>query len=105
MKSPRRSEPSRLDQRPIRAIFSGPVMACRSRRWPTGSEHSGSCSVADIKHAEGKKKRCFPHMFRDTFAVELLLAGVPLAGFDLSGAQEYQDNREALRAIRESAAD
>ncbi len=23
-------------------------------------------------------KRCHPHMFRDTFAVELLLAGVPL---------------------------
>jgi integrase len=34
--------------------------------------------IADIKHADGKKKRCFPHMFRDTFAVELLLAGVPL---------------------------
>jgi integrase len=26
----------------------------------------------------GLKKRCFPHMFRDTFSVELLLAGVPL---------------------------
>lgn len=34
--------------------------------------------IADIKHADGKKKRCFPHMFRDTFAVEALLAGVPL---------------------------
>lgn len=28
--------------------------------------------------ADGCPKRCHPHMFRDTFAVELLLAGVPL---------------------------
>jgi integrase len=34
--------------------------------------------LADIKQADGKKKRCHPHMFRDTFAVECLLAGVPL---------------------------
>ena len=27
---------------------------------------------------DGQSKRCHPHMFRDTFAVELLLAGVPL---------------------------
>lgn len=27
---------------------------------------------------DGQPKRCHPHMFRDTFAVELLLAGVPL---------------------------
>jgi integrase/recombinase XerD len=26
----------------------------------------------------GKTKRCHPHMFRDTFAVEMLLAGVPI---------------------------
>jgi integrase/recombinase XerD len=25
-----------------------------------------------------KKKRCHPHMFRHTFAVEMLLAGVPI---------------------------
>jgi integrase/recombinase XerD len=34
--------------------------------------------IADIRHADKTEKRCFPHMFRDTFAVELLLAGVPL---------------------------
>jgi integrase/recombinase XerD len=34
--------------------------------------------LVDLKNADGKKKRCYPHMFRDTFAVELLLAGVPL---------------------------
>jgi integrase len=31
-----------------------------------------------LKTEDGQPKRCHPHMFRDTFAVELLLAGVPL---------------------------
>lgn len=34
--------------------------------------------LAGIKKADGAGKRCHPHMFRDTFAVELLLAGVPM---------------------------
>jgi integrase len=34
--------------------------------------------LAEIKKPDGTKKRCFPHMFRDTFAVGMLLAGVPL---------------------------
>lgn len=34
--------------------------------------------LADLKNPDGDPKRCFPHMFRDTFAVEMLLAGVPL---------------------------
>ncbi len=34
--------------------------------------------LANLKNADGTRKRCYPHMFRDTFAVELLLAGVPL---------------------------
>jgi integrase len=34
--------------------------------------------LANLKNADGTRKRCFPHMFRDTFAVEMLLAGVPL---------------------------
>lgn len=33
---------------------------------------------AKIRLPDGTRKRCHPHMFRDTFAVELLLAGVPL---------------------------
>jgi integrase/recombinase XerD len=33
---------------------------------------------ADIRTAGGERKRCHPHMFRDTFAVEMLLAGVPI---------------------------
>lgn len=33
---------------------------------------------ADIRTADGEQKRCHPHMFRDTFAVEMLLAGVPI---------------------------
>ncbi len=34
--------------------------------------------LAAIRYADNQPKRCFPHMFRDTFAVECLLAGVPL---------------------------
>jgi len=34
--------------------------------------------LADIRRADGEVKRCHPHMFRDTFAVEMLLAGVPI---------------------------
>jgi integrase len=34
--------------------------------------------LAAIKMPDGTRKRCHPHMFRDTFAVELLLAGVPI---------------------------
>ena len=34
--------------------------------------------VAGLEKPDGARKRCFPHMFRDTFAVEMLLAGVPI---------------------------
>jgi len=34
--------------------------------------------IANIRRDDGTPKRCHPHMFRDTFAVEMLLAGVPL---------------------------
>jgi integrase/recombinase XerD len=32
----------------------------------------------NLNTEDGQPKRCHPHMFRDTFAIELLLAGVPL---------------------------
>jgi integrase/recombinase XerD len=34
--------------------------------------------LADIRKPDDELKRCHPHMFRDTFAVEMLLAGVPI---------------------------
>jgi integrase len=34
--------------------------------------------LANIRREDGSRKRCHPHMFRDTFAVELLLAGNPI---------------------------
>jgi site-specific recombinase XerD len=34
--------------------------------------------LADLKHADGARKRCHPHMFRHTFSIEMLLAGVPI---------------------------
>jgi len=35
-------------------------------------------ALAKLEKPDGTAKRCFPHMFRDTFAVEMLLAGVPI---------------------------
>jgi hypothetical protein len=34
--------------------------------------------IANIRREDGGPKRCHPQMFRDTFAVELLVAGVPI---------------------------
>jgi site-specific recombinase XerD len=34
--------------------------------------------LADLKHPGGTKKRCYPHMFRHTFSIQMLLAGVPV---------------------------
>jgi integrase len=34
--------------------------------------------IADLKLEDGKSKRCHPHMFRDTWAVESLLAGMDI---------------------------
>lgn len=34
--------------------------------------------IADLRTPDGKPKRCHGQMIRDTFAVELLLAGVPI---------------------------
>jgi integrase len=39
---------------------------------------SPSVRVGRHQEPDGEKKRCHPHMFRDTFAVEMLLAGVPI---------------------------
>jgi integrase/recombinase XerD len=39
--------------------------------------------LADLKLADGTPKRCHAHMFRDTFAVESLLAGIPLQDVSL----------------------
>jgi integrase len=34
--------------------------------------------ITDLRKPDGTPKRCHCHMFRDTFAVEMLLAGVPI---------------------------
>jgi integrase len=34
--------------------------------------------LSNLKNPDDTPKRCHAHMFRDTFAVELLLAGVPI---------------------------
>jgi integrase/recombinase XerD len=40
--------------------------------------YMGLFTVADIRKPDGTPKRCHCHMFRDTFAVEMLMAGVPI---------------------------
>jgi integrase len=50
---------------------------------PKPPRRDGSVPFADyqagkINKPDGTPKRCHPHMFRDTFAVELLLSGVPI---------------------------
>jgi integrase len=35
-------------------------------------------NLANLRREDGSRKRCHPYMFRDTFAVELLLAGNPI---------------------------
>ena len=34
--------------------------------------------LVNLTRADNSPKRCHPHMFRDTFAIEMLLAGVPI---------------------------
>jgi integrase len=46
-----------------------------------------------------------PHRFRDTFAAELLQAGVPLERVSIiAGAPKHKNNREILRCMDTGAA-
>jgi hypothetical protein len=54
-----------------------------------------------------KIERGNPYRLRDTFAVEVLLDGVPIdysRGLGSLGPQSGEDHREAWRALREGAA-
>jgi integrase len=56
--------------------------------------------LANIMRADGSLKRCHPHMFRDTFAVEMLLAGVPSTRSPCCSATHR--SRSPRRATRRS---
>jgi site-specific recombinase XerD len=61
--------------------------------------------LADIQKPDGTPKRCHPHMFRDTFAVELLLAGVPTGSSVFAvGAFQREDHGASLCALLQSSA-
>jgi integrase/recombinase XerD len=63
----------------ILVTFSGLGMDCQNRQSPTGSAASAAfVRSLVLEKPDGLPKRCFPHMFRDTFAVEMLLAGLPI---------------------------
>lgn len=73
----------------LRNIPGGPKPNPRYFLWSGNGDPKSSVSdwqrayrklfkIADIHHSDGTRKRCFPHMLRDTFAVENLLAGIPL---------------------------
>ena len=73
----------------LREIPQGPRPNLRYFFW-SGNGHPKSAvadwqrsfrrlfTLAGLEKPDGSSKRCFPHMFRDTFAVEMLLAGVPI---------------------------
>ncbi len=74
---------------PLRNIPAGPKPNPRYFFWSGNGEPKSAVAdwqrsyrrlfqIADIRKLDGEKKRCHPHMFRDTFAVEMLLAGVPI---------------------------
>jgi hypothetical protein len=58
---------------------------------------------ADIRTADGERKRCHPHMFRDTFAVEMLLVGVPIDQVSLLFGHASVKITEELCALCKSA--
>jgi integrase/recombinase XerD len=73
----------------LREIPQGPKPNLRYFFW-SGNGHPKSAvadwqrsfrrlfTLAGLEKPDGSSKRCFPHMLRDTFAVEMLLAGVPI---------------------------
>ena len=77
--SSRHCEVSQMGQNPTPAIFSGAATVRPRASAPTGREAIvDSLPWLNITKSDGSAKRCHPHMFRDTFAVEMLLAGVPI---------------------------
>ena len=73
----------------LRAIPPGPKPNPRYFFWSGNGKPKSSVAdwqrayrrlfeLADIRKLDDEPKRCHPHMFRDTFAGEMLLAGVPI---------------------------
>ena len=73
----------------LREVPSGPKPNPRYFFWSGNGEKKSAVAdwqrsfrklfdMADLKKPDGTKKRCFPHMLRDTFAIELLLKDVPI---------------------------
>jgi integrase/recombinase XerD len=68
-----------MGQSPTPAIFSGAATVGPRTSSPIGQRsYRRLFTLANITKPGGSVKRCHPHMFRDTFAVEMLLAGVPI---------------------------
>ena len=61
-------------------------------------------NVAKIMKPDGTPKRCHPHMFRDTFALELLLSGVPIDQVSLLLGHSSVKITKALCSVCESPA-
>jgi integrase/recombinase XerD len=73
----------------LRALPAPPASSARYFFWSGNGTKKSVASMwqrslkrlfkaAKLKHKDGNRKRAHPHMLRDTFAVELLLVGVPL---------------------------
>ena len=61
---------------------------------------------ANNNRPDGSARRCHPHMFRDTFAVEMLLAGVPIDQVsDAARPRQRKDHQKTLLSLGQSSAD
>ena len=57
-------------------FWTGINREAAARGW--GNSFRRLFKLADLREDDGSPKRCHPHMLRDTFAVENLLAGMPM---------------------------
>jgi len=76
-------------------------MAAEERRCRLAAQLSPTLQTGEFTQADGSPKRCHPHMFRDTFAVEMLLAGVPIDQVSLLLDTLREDHREKLLSFCE----
>ncbi len=76
-------------------------MESRNLPWQIGSVACEGCfEVAALKNGDGTPKRCFPHMFRDTFCGRESTGWSPhRPGFSLAGPQEREDSPKSTMRL------
>lgn len=89
----------------IRVISSGRATAMRSAAKAFQRSYWKLFKLADIQKPDGTPKRCRPHMFRDTFAVELAARRRAYrSSLPAVGTLQREDHGTPLRAVLQSSA-